>query len=43
MIKLNNKCHWTGNCCYHPDHDVLTIDGWIPIKNLTLNNYVACL
>jgi len=30
-------------CCYTPDHDVLTTDGWVPINELTLRHKVACL
>lgn len=30
-------------CCYTPDHEVLTTEGWIPIDQLTLNHHVATL
>jgi DNA-directed RNA polymerase beta subunit/intein/homing endonuclease len=30
-------------CCYSPDHEVLTMDGWVPIDKLTVNHEVACL
>jgi len=30
-------------CCYTPDHDVLTMDGWIPINKLTMEHRVATL
>ena len=30
-------------CCYTPEHEVLTNEGWTPINLLTLNDKVACL
>lgn len=30
-------------CCYSPDHDVLTTDGWIPIDKITREHKIACL
>uniref|UniRef100_A0A6C0BDG7 DNA-directed RNA polymerase n=1 Tax=viral metagenome TaxID=1070528 RepID=A0A6C0BDG7_9ZZZZ len=30
-------------CCYTPDHEVLTTDGWIPFDKLTMEHSVACL
>lgn len=30
-------------CCYTSDHDVLTIDGWKPINELTMNDKVATI
>lgn len=30
-------------CCYSPDHEVLTTDGWIPINQITLDHKIACL
>lgn len=30
-------------CCFSPDHDILTTDGWISIDNITLKHKVACL
>lgn len=43
MMRYNKKNHWTGNCCYTPDHDVLTTKGWVPINELTLKHKVATL
>jgi hypothetical protein len=43
MIRQNNKNVWIGNCCYTPDHDVLTTDGWIGIDKLTKQHKVASL
>lgn len=31
------------HACYTPDHDVLTIDGWKPISEITVNEKVATL
>jgi DNA-directed RNA polymerase beta subunit/intein/homing endonuclease len=30
-------------CCYTPDHEVLTTEGWIPFDKLTMNHKVAIL
>ena len=30
-------------CCYDDSHEVLTTDGWINIKDITLEHKVACL
>lgn len=30
-------------CCYSPDHDILTSNGWVNIKNITMEHMVACL
>lgn len=30
-------------CCYTPDHQILTINGWIDIANITPSTYVASL
>lgn len=30
-------------CCLTPDHEVLTLRGWIPIAEVTLEDTVACL
>jgi len=43
MIRQNGKNVWTGNCCYTEDHDVLTTDGWVSIKDVTTNHYVATM
>jgi hypothetical protein len=29
--------------CYTPEHEILTTDGWISIKDVTINHKVACL
>jgi DNA-directed RNA polymerase beta subunit len=29
--------------CYTPEHEVLTINGWISIENITLDHKIACL
>ena len=41
MVRQNNKSIWVGNCCYTPDHEVLTSNGWVPIADLTLEHKVA--
>ena len=43
MIRQNNKCVWSGNCCYTDDHDVMTNHGWKNIKDIDLEDKVACL
>lgn len=43
MIRQNNKNVWIGNCCYVEDTEVLTDNGWILIKDLTMNHKVASL
>jgi DNA-directed RNA polymerase II subunit RPB2 len=43
MIRQNNKCVWSGNCCYTDDHDVLTHHGWKNIKDVDLGDKIACL
>lgn len=30
-------------CCYEENHEILTTDGWIKIKDVTVNHKVACL
>jgi len=30
-------------CCYDDTHEILTQNGWINIKNITINDRVACL
>jgi DNA-directed RNA polymerase beta subunit len=30
-------------CCFTSDHELLTTDGWISIKDITTNHKVACL
>lgn len=30
-------------CCYTPDHDILTSDGWIPIHQISIHHKVASL
>lgn len=43
MIRQNNKCVWTGNCCYTDDHEVLTYHGFKNIKDIDLEDKIACL
>lgn len=30
-------------CCYTPEHDILTTEGWIPVNKITLEHKVATL
>ena len=43
MVRQNNKCVWSGNCCYTDDHEVLTYNGWKNVKDIDLEDKVACL
>jgi len=29
--------------CYTPEHDILTSDGWVSIKDITIDHKIACL
>jgi DNA-directed RNA polymerase II subunit RPB2 len=43
MMRLNGKNVWIGNCCYTPDHEIMTSNGWIPINEIKKSDYLACL
>src|SRR5437868_2734662 len=43
MSRLNGKNVWIGNCCFSEDHEVLTENGWTPIKEITTEHKVAAL
>ena len=43
MVRQNNKCAWIGNCCYTDDHEALTYNGWKNIKDIDLDDKIACL
>jgi len=43
MVRQNNKNVWVGNCCYTKEHEVLTMDGWKYINEITKEDKVASL